>query len=821
MRAAAEAAGGAVSSDADEASQRAQWDALQKRINGLVNRANVANIADVISGLFSANLVRGRGLLCRSLLSAQAASPSYTPVYAALVAVLNTKLPELGELLLTRLVLAFRRAYARNAKAPATGLATFAAHLVNQGVAHELLALQLLTLLLERPTDDSVEIAIAFVTECGQRLGEVSPAGSNAIFERFRTVLQEGVISTRVQYRMEALFAERKAKFAAHPSVQPALDLVEAEDQIAHEVFLDDEALDGRDALDAFALDPDFERNEAAWAAIRNEILGPEEPEAGAEAGEGAAAGAGGEEGEPEAVEEGATLVIGEDARASGALVSAPQAAGSGAIADLTEADLMNLRRTIYLTIMNSLDFEEGAHKLMKLRIPRGAEGELCKMLIECCSQEKTYMRYYGLLGQRFCLISSLYQDAFSVEFGEQYSTIHRLETNKLRNVAKFFAHLLHTDALPWTVFACVHVTEDDTTSASRIFLKILLQELVEFLGLVRLRDRFQEPSMAEAFARMFPTDPAPAALRNTRFSINFFTSIGLGALTDPMREFLKVATKKAADDAAAANARALAEGAMQQLADQQAREQAERDEEDRRGRSRSRSYSTDASSYTSYSSRSYSSRSRSRGRGQRGRSPSRSSRSSRSRSSSYRSRSSCSSDSRRSRSRSRSRSPKSRSYSTRSSRSSRSPSRYRSRSSRRRYSSDSDSYSSRRSSRSRSSVSSRSRSESAPRNKKAVRSGSSRRSYSSSRSPSRPRAPRADRSRSVEDFKDQKAGMVKHTIADKGEASDRKSKPLTDGGWGGSPGIRSPVDDSPARPRERSRSRSRRKDDDRRRPRA
>ena len=33
-----------------------------------------------------------------------------------------------------------------------------------------------------------------------------------------------------------------------------------------------------------------------------------------------------------------------------------------------------------------------------------------------------------------------------------QYDTIHRLETNKLRNVAKFFAHLLFTDAIPWTV---------------------------------------------------------------------------------------------------------------------------------------------------------------------------------------------------------------------------------------------------------------------------------------------------------------------------------------------------------------------------------
>lgn len=43
-------------------------------------------------------------------------------------------------------------------------------------------------------------------------------------------------------------------------------------------------------------------------------------------------------------------------------------------IQDLTEQDLVNLRRTIYLTIMSSAGFEECAHKLMKLDIREGYE---------------------------------------------------------------------------------------------------------------------------------------------------------------------------------------------------------------------------------------------------------------------------------------------------------------------------------------------------------------------------------------------------------------------------------------------------------------
>lgn len=53
---------------------------------------------------------------------------------------------------------------------------------------------------------------------------------------------------------------------------------------------------------------------------------------------------------------------------------------------------------------------------------------------------------------------------------------IHRLETNKLRNVSCLFAHLLATDALPWSALTAIRLTEEDTTSSSRIFIKYLFQ---------------------------------------------------------------------------------------------------------------------------------------------------------------------------------------------------------------------------------------------------------------------------------------------------------------------------------------------------------
>jgi pre-mRNA-splicing factor CWC22 len=96
--------------------QRLSWDALRKSITGIVNRVNITNIKQVVPELFEENLIRGRGLFSRSIMKAQAASLPFTPVFSALVAIINTKLPQVGELLLTRLISQFRRAFKRNDK---------------------------------------------------------------------------------------------------------------------------------------------------------------------------------------------------------------------------------------------------------------------------------------------------------------------------------------------------------------------------------------------------------------------------------------------------------------------------------------------------------------------------------------------------------------------------------------------------------------------------------------------------------------------------------------------------------------------------------
>ena len=70
-------------------------------------------------------------------MKAQLASPVFSSLYAALISVVNTKFPELGELLQHRVIAQFKKAYKRNDKPICIAAAKFLAHLINQGVLHE------------------------------------------------------------------------------------------------------------------------------------------------------------------------------------------------------------------------------------------------------------------------------------------------------------------------------------------------------------------------------------------------------------------------------------------------------------------------------------------------------------------------------------------------------------------------------------------------------------------------------------------------------------------------------------------------------------
>ncbi|ANB11870.1 Cwc22p [Sugiyamaella lignohabitans] len=567
--------------------QRLEWDKLKKSINGLINKVNVGNIREIIQLIFQENIIRGRGVLCRSIMRAQSLSLAYTPVYASLVAVINSKLPEIGELLVKRLVIQFRRSFKRNDKTMCIASGTFLAHLVNQQVAHEILCLEIMHLLLLHPTDDSVEIAVGFVKEAGLFLSENSSTAFNGVYERLRVILRESNLEKRTQYMIETLFQIIKDQFRDNPSIPKGLDLVEEDDQNIHMVSLDDE-LKGEETLNVFRFDDKYDENEESYKQIKKDILGDSDEEEESE-----------EENEAENEQSEDESENEDEVEAS---VSATQDVASDAgkvvVQDMTNSALISLRRTIYLTVMSTMSIDEVCHKLTRIQVPSGHEIEVVNMLVECCSQEKIYNKIYGGVGSRLCRMGRQWQDLFNRAFEHYYEIIHRYDTNKLRNIATMFGFILASDSMSWSVFQIIKMSEESSTSSSRIFVKLLFQEIQQEIGINELVKRLKEPYLQQYLVNLMPKGDD---LDATRFSINYFTAIGLGAVTEDMREYLKnlppppPVTDSRSSSLSRSDSRSRSRSRSRSLSS--------------RSRSRSRSYDSRSRS------RSYDSRSRSRSR--------------------------------------------------------------------------------------------------------------------------------------------------------------------------------------------------------------
>jgi len=218
---------------------------------------------------------------------------------------------------------------------------------------------------------------VGFTREVGAYLAENSPKANATVFERFRAVLNEGSISHRVQYMIEVLMQVRKDRYKDNPILAEGLDLVDEDDQITHQIQLEED-LQVQEGLsefilslpwvvfpdgclkDIFKFDPKYVENEEKYKSIKGEILGDDsdEDEDGSE-----------EDSEDEDEE-------GSYRQFSLCMSLSLFAAGKTqeAIEDRTETNLVNLRRVIYLTIMNALNYEEAVHKLLKVQIDEGQE---------------------------------------------------------------------------------------------------------------------------------------------------------------------------------------------------------------------------------------------------------------------------------------------------------------------------------------------------------------------------------------------------------------------------------------------------------------
>jgi len=480
---------------------------------------NISNLRHIIIDLFEENIIRGKGLLCLSLMKGQLALPQITSVYTALISVINVKIPEIGDLLCRRVISQFQKAFRQRNKILMISLTIFIAHLVNYEVLSTLIALELLYILIHKPTNDSIEVAKEFMINVGAKLYSEDSRMFQMIETKFREILQKGNIDMRVQYSLEALFRQFKSRFKENPPIIKELNIIPEEDIICHNDLNIREKHDQEKNLNIFHYDPNWDKHENEYSLIRNEILGSPEEKATIN------------DSSRDDLE--SKQIETEESSKSNENITKNEQKEEINILDLTNANTLNKRRQIYLITRASISFEEMAHKILKI-LPN--EEEACAhMIVETCAHEKAYNKTFGLLGERLSKLNSIYQNIFDSLFAKQYDICHRFTTNHILNISTFFSHLLYTDSIDWTVLEYINMNERETNASKRIFVKQMFQELSSWMG-KELKERLESSLYGNSFNGLFPIKNP----KDCRFSINFFTHIGLGGLTVRMRQELR-----------------------------------------------------------------------------------------------------------------------------------------------------------------------------------------------------------------------------------------------------------------------------------------
>ena len=514
--------------------QRSAWDENKRKITGLINRTSAANVTIIVKELLKCNLIRYKGLFASALLKAQQTSPVFTDVYTTILAVINSRIRTIGILVINRLVLQYQSFYKNNDKSRCLTSIRFVAHLINQEVVHEVLGFELIELLLYKPTPASIEIVIAFLKECGAKLDQLNNTCLFRAFDVLRNLTLEHDLDARTHEMIDLIHVTRKDKFREFPPIKPELDLIDEDDKVTHFVELDGpQRGDFHMEYNYFKFDPKWSENEAKYEEFKRSLL-----EDGSSS-----------DGSDDATSDGSSDSdenISDDDKhgekqddkkdVKPVIKSEDQDVKPEKVVDATGADLIAFRRMVYLTIRSSVRHEEVVHKLLKSKIDKELNDELCQMILDCCGQERTYEAIYGLVASSLCQINKReFSPKFERIFSQFYEAVHRFETNKIRNISKFYAHLLTTESIDWICLSCLKLRENATSSAGRCFIKFIFQEMVSILSIKTLVEYIADPSRGGAFKDLFPKEPE----QDVRFAINFFTFSGLGQLTEDLRQVL------------------------------------------------------------------------------------------------------------------------------------------------------------------------------------------------------------------------------------------------------------------------------------------
>ena len=151
-----------------------------------------------------------------------------------------------------------------------------------------------------------------------------------------------------------------------------------------------------------------------------------------------------------------------------------------------------DVRRSIFIAIMSSTDFNDAFVRLMKLRLKKKQEPEISKVIVQCAGAEKIYNPFYTHLSRRLCsdrkirisfkfslwdLFSRLGEGDDASSDNEMELDTERLGMSCLVNIAKMFGILVAEGGLDLGILKKLNLTF--LKSKTSTFVEMLLITII------------------------------------------------------------------------------------------------------------------------------------------------------------------------------------------------------------------------------------------------------------------------------------------------------------------------------------------------------
>lgn len=445
-----------LATESTDAQKSEELERLKKRVKGLINRLSESNLASISAQLEELYMTHSRRDMNTTLTDAllRACAPD-TPTpsrllmeHVLLVSILHCTVGiEVGAHFLEAVVRRFDVAYrAGTAGKECANLLGLLSHLYHFHVVHARLVFDLLHRLLDRFSEQDVELILLMLRTVGFSLRRDDTVALKELIAKTQCKaasaneqLQE---QNRVRFMLEAMLALKNNDVRKLPGYDP--EPVERLRKLQRTLVRN--ASSGSETQLRVSWDSVLNAEQTGrWWIVGSAWTGAPMIEDGAQR-------------SPQKLHTGTV---------------------SAQVLKLAQKQRMNtdVRRSVFCTLVTSEDFLDAFDKLLRLGLKEPQEREMVHVLVDCCLQEHPYNPFYAFLAARLCAHDRRLQMTFQFSFWDKFRDLDNLPDKNVSNLVQLVAHLLKTKSLPLSILKVVEFSELD--KARIHFLRKLLSLLL------------------------------------------------------------------------------------------------------------------------------------------------------------------------------------------------------------------------------------------------------------------------------------------------------------------------------------------------------